>query len=135
MRGSYVLRLRRLQFVQPQLQLLDLTVQLLRLTPELHPPQLGDQQLQVLDLVVARQQLFVLGQDQCFQCGGIKLIQIGESARAATIAVNLADFCYSKIKMRAKTKNISLTPPSAARNCAPVAANRSLPGTSRVALG
>ena len=78
-RSSCVLRLRRLQLVQPQLQLLDLTIQLLRLTPELHPPQLGDQQLQMLDLVVARQQLFVLRQDQCFQCSEIQLIEIGES--------------------------------------------------------
>jgi hypothetical protein len=60
--------------------LFNLTISLLRLAPELHPPQLGDQQLQMLDLVVARQQLFVLGQDQCFQCRGIKLMEIGESA-------------------------------------------------------
>ena len=80
-RSSCVLRLRRLQLVQPQLQLLDLTIQLLRLTPELHPPQLGDQQLQMLDLVVTRQQLFVLGQDQCFQCSGIKLMSRSGRAR------------------------------------------------------
>src|ERR1019366_4872893 len=81
-RSSGVLRLRCLQFVQQQLQLLDLSIQLLRLAPELHPPQLGDQQLQVLDLVVTRQQLLVLGQDQCLQCSGIQLIQVGESARS-----------------------------------------------------
>src|ERR1019366_10040992 len=34
----------------------------------------------MLDLVVTRQQLFMLGEDQCFQCRGIKLIEIGESA-------------------------------------------------------
>ena len=49
--------------VQPQLQLLDLTIQLLRFAPELHPPQLGDQQLQMLDLVVARLQLLVFRQE------------------------------------------------------------------------
>ena len=62
-RASCVLRLRRLQLVQPQLQLLDLTIQLLRLAPELHPPQLGDQQLQMLDLVVARSKLLVFRQE------------------------------------------------------------------------
>ncbi len=84
----------RLQFVQPQLQLLDLTIQLLRLAPELHPSQLGDQQLQMLDfrvarsqLLVVRQQLFVLrkdffllGEDENFQFVGIECVEIGESA-------------------------------------------------------
>ena len=85
-RSSCVLRLRRLQLVQPQLQLLDLTIQLLRLAPELHPPQLGDQQLQMLDLVVARKQLFVfrqqlcaLREDESFEFVGIECVEIGES--------------------------------------------------------
>ena len=85
-RSRCVLRLRRLQLVQPQLQLLDLTIQLLRLAPELHPPQLGDQQLQMLDLVVTRSQLlvfreelFVLGEDENFQFVGIECVEIGES--------------------------------------------------------
>jgi len=52
-----------LQFIQPQLKLLDLPGHLLRPTPELHSPQLGDQQLQVLDLRVARDQLLVLGEN------------------------------------------------------------------------
>jgi hypothetical protein len=50
------------------------------------------------------------------------------------MAVNLADFLYSKIKICGKIKIVLLTPPSAARNCAPVAASQSLPATSTVAL-
>ena len=45
----------RFQFFQLQLQLFDLPLDLLRLAPELHPLQLGDQQLQVLDLLLARE--------------------------------------------------------------------------------
>jgi hypothetical protein len=56
-------RLRGLQFVQPQLQLLDLTLQLFRLASELHAPQLGDQQLQVLDFAVAGGRLRVFGEE------------------------------------------------------------------------
>ncbi len=56
-----MLRPRRGQFVELQLQLLDLPVQLLRPAPELHPPQLGNQQLQALDLGLPARQLFVLG--------------------------------------------------------------------------
>jgi hypothetical protein len=54
LRRSGLLRLCGFQFVKPQLQLLDLATQLFRFAPELHPPQPGDQQLQVLDFVVAR---------------------------------------------------------------------------------
>lgn len=53
------LRLRGLQLVQRQLQLLDLPLLLFRPPPELHPPQLGDQQLQAFDLGLAPGQLFV----------------------------------------------------------------------------
>ena len=42
-----------LQLFQLQLKLFDLPLDLLRLASELHPLQLGDQQLQVFDLVVA----------------------------------------------------------------------------------
>lgn len=44
----------RLQLFQPQLQLLDLPLQLLRLTSKLHAMQLGQQQLQMLDLALTR---------------------------------------------------------------------------------
>ena len=53
----------RFQLIQPQFQLLDLPGQLLRLAPELHPPQLGDQQLQMLDLRIARSQPLALQRD------------------------------------------------------------------------
>jgi hypothetical protein len=44
-----------------QLQLLDLPLPLFRASPELHPPQLGDQQLQAFDLRLSPCQLFLLG--------------------------------------------------------------------------
>jgi hypothetical protein len=50
-----------LQFVkdlQPG-QLLDLAIELLRLAPKLHAPQLGDLQLQVFDCDAARGQLLL----------------------------------------------------------------------------
>ena len=50
----------RFQLFQLQFQLLDLPLQLLRLATELHAPQLGDQQLQMLDLALVREQLFML---------------------------------------------------------------------------
>jgi hypothetical protein len=50
----------RLQLVQAQFELFDLPRQFLGPAPELHPPQLGDQQLQMLDLCLARGQLLAL---------------------------------------------------------------------------
>jgi hypothetical protein len=44
----------RFQFLQPQLQLLDLPLQFFRLAPKLHAMQLGQQQLQMLDLALPR---------------------------------------------------------------------------------
>jgi hypothetical protein len=74
-----------LQFFQLQLQLFDLPLQLLRLAPKLHAPQLGDEQLQMLDLTFAREQpllrsdqLIMLRQDQRLQSSGIEKIQVGE---------------------------------------------------------
>ena len=59
---------------------LDLAVQLFRFTAELQPPQLGDQQLQVFDFVVTRQQLFVLREDECFQFVGMERCEIRKNA-------------------------------------------------------
>jgi hypothetical protein len=47
--------------------LLDLPRQLLRLPSKLHALQFGDQQLQMLDLAFAPEQLLMLRPDQCFQ--------------------------------------------------------------------
>ena len=66
-----------LQRFQPQLQLFDLPIQLFRGTAELHAAQLGDQQLQLLDLTVARHDQFMLRDDQGFQFGGIQAFEIG----------------------------------------------------------
>jgi hypothetical protein len=61
----------RLEIFQSKLQLLDLACDLLRAAAELHAPQLGQQQLEVLDFGFPRQQalvngnpLVVLGQEQ-----------------------------------------------------------------------
>jgi len=58
----------RLQFFELQFQLLDLAADLLTLGTEDHPPQLGDDQLQVLDLVVAAEKLVLL-RGKCFVSG------------------------------------------------------------------
>src|ERR1017187_3787116 len=68
----------RLQLFQPQLQLLDLPVQFLRLAPKLHAPQLGDQQLQMLDLALVGEQLLMLREDQRLQSSLIQQIQVGK---------------------------------------------------------
>jgi len=75
----------RLQFLQPKFQLLDLSRQFLRLSSKLHAMQLGQQQLQVLDLTLAREQLFIFGdqllmlrQDQRPQRFRRKDVQIGQ---------------------------------------------------------
>ena len=72
--ATALLCLRGFQFVQLQLQLLDLPFQLLRLAPELHPPQLGDQQFQMFDLVVARSSICSAAayKDESFQFVGIE---------------------------------------------------------------
>jgi hypothetical protein len=68
----------RFQFLQSQLQLLDLSLKLLRLPTKLHAVQFDQKQLQMFDLTLAREQLLVLRQNQCAQrfCG--KHVQIGE---------------------------------------------------------
>src|SRR5664280_2791551 len=54
LRLAWVVGGARLQLFQSQLQLLDLPIQFLRLAPKLHAPQLGNQQLQMLDLALVR---------------------------------------------------------------------------------
>jgi len=49
-----------LQFFELQFQLLDVSADLLALGTKDHPPQLGDDQLQVLDLVVTAEKLVLL---------------------------------------------------------------------------
>ena len=67
-----------LQIFQPQFQLFDLPFQFLALGPKLHPPQLAQQQLQMLDLRLPPLQLLlrgnpflVLRQQQRLQCVSI----------------------------------------------------------------
>ena len=56
-----------------------------------------------------------------FSSLGSSVARSGRARGAATIAPKVADFLYSKMKMHAKTKNSSLTPPSAERSCASAA--------------
>jgi hypothetical protein len=85
----------RLQFFELQFQLLDLATDLLALGAEDYPPQLGDDQLQVLDLGVAAKKLlllsgqrFVLGKNrlllrcnQCLQSYAVQSTQISRSSK------------------------------------------------------
>src|SRR5579859_604889 len=158
LRRSNLLRLRGFEFVQPQLQLLDLAVQLLRFAPELPPPQLGDQQLQVLDSVVARGQLRALGkeffglrekllvleEDQRLQRFGIQGLKIRKRRAQGHRARSMPETFLRARKKHTKKQNqrrklrkkkiVLLTPPSAVRNCALAAASRCLPATSTTAL-
>src|SRR6266478_3534267 len=59
----------------------DLPLDLLRAAPELHAPQLGDQQLQMLDLALVGDQLRVLQTDHRLQGCGIESVQIGQQKR------------------------------------------------------
>src|SRR6185437_8893968 len=137
--------------------MLDLPLHPLRFTPELHPPQLGDQQLQLLDLCLARSELFifrlklhtleknllVLGENEGSQCGGIERVQIRKSRAQCHRARSMPELFSRARKMRTEIKNqqrklrkgkrSSFTPPSAARSCVPDDASRSLPTTSRAA--
>src|SRR5437899_3752948 len=149
--------LRRFQFVQPQLQLLDLPLQLLRLPPKLHPSQLRDQQLQALDLGLARSPRFVfrvkffllrgerpvLREDHRFQSFVVQRVQIRKGRPHPHRARGMPELFGCARKKRTQKpkprkkmwikKAWRFTPPSAARRCAPDAANRSLPAASRAA--
>ena len=48
--GSHRLSSRGLESFQLEFELFDVAMELLRLAPEVHTPQLGDDQLQMLDL-------------------------------------------------------------------------------------
>jgi hypothetical protein len=99
--GRHFARSRRLvglEVFQLQFQLFDLVVQLFRLAAELHAPQLGDLQFEVLDLDGARVQLLchagqllialshqtLAGQQQCLQ--GIDIVgQVGGAEHASSL--------------------------------------------------
>src|SRR6266498_3787242 len=81
-RVGFFLTAIRFQFLQPQLQLLDLPCQLLRLPSKLHAVQLDQQQLQMLNLPFAREQLLVLCQDQRAQRLGRKRFRSGSAVTA-----------------------------------------------------
>src|ERR1035441_2836954 len=78
LRLAWVVGGARLQLFQPQLQLFDLPIQFLRLSPKLHAPQLGNQQLQMLDLALVGEQLLMLRKDQRLQSSLIQQIQVGK---------------------------------------------------------
>src|SRR5260370_17168100 len=64
-----------------EFELFDLPLDLLRAAPELHAPQLGDQQLQMLDLALVGDQLRGLQTDHRLQGCGIQSVQIGQQKR------------------------------------------------------
>jgi hypothetical protein len=62
----------RLHLFELQLQLLDLALDPLALRSEDHPAKLGDDQLQVFDLVVVGEQLLVMVEQQRPQSVGVE---------------------------------------------------------------
>jgi hypothetical protein len=86
-----VFSLAALQFLEPEFELLDLAADPLRRPAKLHSPQLGDLELQLLDLQrlelhrrLCRLQLALTGQREDTQFGGI-VRQIGRGERHAII--------------------------------------------------
>src|SRR5450755_1131083 len=59
LKGRCLLAAVGFQFFQLQLKLFDLPLDLLRAAPELHALQLGDEQRQMLDLMLMREQLLL----------------------------------------------------------------------------
>ena len=74
--GRGGLRLLGLQILQTQLQLLDLLLQPLGLAAKLHPLQLQDEQLQVVDFGVEREEPLMLCEDHGPQCVRVETAQI-----------------------------------------------------------
>src|SRR6185503_7860833 len=73
------LHLTRFQIFEPQFQLFDMAIQLFRARAELHSPQFGDQQFQVLDLGPAGDDELLLTADQGLQSSEIERVQIGQN--------------------------------------------------------
>ncbi len=65
------------QFFQPQFQLFDLAIPLLRRAAELQATQFRDQQLQVFDFRIARSELLTLRKDFFLLCGELFLMREG----------------------------------------------------------
>jgi len=86
-----------LQIFQPQFQLLDLPLQLLRLAPELHSPQLAQQQLQMFNLALARNQP-LLGSDP-FSCSATSsTCNVSRSSllRSGSVLANMRAVCHER---------------------------------------
>ena len=110
-----------------QLQLLDLALDPFALRPEHHPAKLGDDQLEMFDLVVVGEQLLVLGnrltvlgQQQRPQSVGVERAQIGKRGRRNH------DFEYAIERVKLHQKMCSLILPPEVPSCAPHAASRCL---------
>ena len=70
------LGLGRFEFLEPEFELLYLSLDLLRTSPELHASQLGDQQFQMFDLGLVGDQLCMLQTDHRLQRCGVESLQI-----------------------------------------------------------
>jgi hypothetical protein len=69
------------EFLKLEFELFYLTLDLLRAATELHPSQLGNQQLKMLDLSPVREQLGLLDQEHRLQHRGIESVQILDRKR------------------------------------------------------
>ncbi len=79
------------ELFQLKFELLDLAADLLRAAAELHPPELGDQQLKMLDLSLVREQLGLLNKEHSLQRRGIESVQIRHRERR----VDHAQVCHA----------------------------------------
>src|ERR1700677_5148274 len=131
-----------LQIFQPQFQWLDLPLQFLRLPPELHPPQLAQQQLQMFDLGLARLQprvrrdvFLVFRYQHRLQRFPIQRAQVGKcgNQHEPQYAMKGHFVKYGAHKNLCKSNNVS-TPTSADPTSAPVDANQCLLTASRAGL-
>src|SRR5664279_1624034 len=137
LRLAWVVEGARLQLFQPQLQLLDLPVQFLRLAPNLHAPQLGNQQLQMLDLALVREQLLMLREDQRLQSSLIQQIQVGKGCVGSSHTRSMPSTLHggrSAAYKNCANRTEELRSPTAAPPCALDGANRCLPTASITAL-
>jgi hypothetical protein len=63
--------------------------------PEPHAPELGDQQLQLLDLTIARHDQFMLRDNQSFQFGGIQVFEVGKNTTSAIHCRKIYRSCFT----------------------------------------
>ncbi|MGO9087635.1 MAG: hypothetical protein ACLQBK_20660 [Candidatus Sulfotelmatobacter sp.] len=80
----------------------DLLCELLRFTPKLHTLQSSDQQLQMLDFAISREQSLVLSDDQRFQASRVNV------SRSGSVAVAMRGVSHELCSLHPCTTKISV---------------------------